>query len=293
MAVLATTPPTAPKFGKSPLLSGISSRMLLLAGLVAVLPLIAIAIANVYIIQLIDPRLSATGNLGTLIAVDAVALVISISAIVAAVMATARSVTRPVMATASLAESVGRGNLDVAVAPSSRNDQLDMMVRSINDMVGYVREMAAVADRVATGDLTVQVDPRSDSDVFGMAFRRMIQATHRVAADVMQDARAVADATDSLYRASTQAMEAASKIASSVDVSNTRTVEESEMIARIAQGAEDQRRSVLSSSDTISQMSSAIERVAQNAQAVADASGSAYRAATDGAERVKQAAISM
>src|SRR5439155_8892816 len=262
--------------------------------LVEVLPLVAICAASIFLSRLVIEGQGASGAAFTqVVAIDVVALTISIGVMLGAAWITGRAVTKPVLQTASVAQRVGQGDLTEEVQSRSTNDELDLMVRSINDMVGYIREMASVADRLATGDLSVKVRPRSDSDVLGQAFDRMVGNMHRLASTVAEDARAVTEATGSMYQASDQARSAATEIAQSMESVAQGTADASERIARIAVGAEKQRAEVLSSSDTISQMSSAIERVAQNAQAVAEASDSAYKAATEGGDRVKQAVASM
>ncbi|HEX6513096.1 MAG TPA: HAMP domain-containing methyl-accepting chemotaxis protein [Chloroflexota bacterium] len=292
MAAVAEAP-AAPS-SKLSIYTSLNMKLLSLIILIEVLPLVAICAASIYLSrQVLDSRLAANTALGQIIAIDVVALAISVGVMLAAAWMTGRSVTRPVLETAGVAMRVGQGDLSEEVSSHSTNGELDLMVRSINEMVSYIREMAAVADRLATGDLTVVVRARSDTDVLGQAFQRMVGNMHQLAGTLASDARAVADATASLFKASDQARAAASSIAESMESVAQGTADASERITRIAAGADKQRAEVLASSETISQMSSAIERVAQNALAVSEDSDSAYKAAVEGGDKVKQAAASM
>ncbi len=292
MAALAELAPKPTS--KLSIYSSLHSKLLYAIVLLEVLPLVAITAASIYLArQVLDGRQNVDTAFNEVIAIDVVALIICVCAMFAAAWMAGRNVTRPVLETASVAQRIGQGDLSESVQSRSHNDELDLMVRSINDMVTYIRETATVADRLATGDLTVGVRPRSEADVLGQALRRMVTNMHDLASNLADDARAVADATSHLFRVSEQARSAASEIAESMEGIAQGTADASERIARIAAGAEKQRAEVLASSDTISQMSSAIERVAQNAQAVAEASDSAYKAATEGGDRVKQAVASM
>jgi methyl-accepting chemotaxis protein len=280
--------------GKLSIYTSIQMKLLYLIMLIEVLPLLVICGVSIYLSrQVLASGQPAGAALSQIIVIDVVALLISISVMLGAAWLSGRNVTRPVLETASVAMRVGQGDLTESVATHSSNDELDLMVRSINEMVSYIREMASIADRLATGDLGMIVRPRADTDVLGSAFQRMVHNMHELVSTVADDAQAVAGATTSLLKASNQARTSATDIVETMESVARGAADAAERIARLSAGAEKQRAEVLSSSDTISQMSSAIERVAQNAQAVAEASDSAFKAAVEGGDKVKQAAASM
>ncbi|HLY67883.1 MAG TPA: hypothetical protein VKU60_20255, partial [Chloroflexota bacterium] len=100
--------------------------------LVAALPLVAICVASVYLSrQVLEARLVASGAFNQIVAIDVVALALSIALMLVAAWLTARSVTRPVLETANIAMRVGYGDLSESMESRSTNDELDLMVRSI------------------------------------------------------------------------------------------------------------------------------------------------------------------
>lgn len=279
---------------KPSIFSGINMKLLYWAMAFAAAPTLLVGAACIYLTrQAIGGAAGADSIFSQVLAIDLVGLALSVVFILAAAWLAGRSVTKPVAETAGVVFRIGSGDLSEQADRRFRNDELGVLNRSINELLEYIREMAAVADRLAGGDMAASVQPRSDGDLLGQALQRMIDNRRRIAADLARNAKAVADAATALYRASEQARAAASQIAESMEGVSKDTADASERIARIAAGAEQQRAEVLSSSETINQMTSAIERVAQNAEVVAEASDSAYKAAAEGGDTVKQAVASM
>src|SRR5277367_6628139 len=85
---------------------------------------------------------------------------------------TAKSITEPLQHLITVAQEIGdSGDLDQNI-DIHRNDEIGALATTFNNMVAYLKEMAAVSIAVAEGDLTVEVSPRSKRDTLGNAFVR-------------------------------------------------------------------------------------------------------------------------
>ena len=85
------------------------------------------------------------------------------------------SVTEPLTGALRVADQLARGDVG-ATAPqigSTSADEFGRLLRSMQLMVTYLREMAQLADAIARGDLSVRAEPRSPADTFGNAFVAM------------------------------------------------------------------------------------------------------------------------
>src|SRR6476469_1703965 len=83
-----------------------------------------------------------------------------------------RSVTEPLAQAVSAAARLAQGDMTVRVETKSE-DEVGKLLRSMQEMVAYLGEMAATANAIARGDLSTQVTPRSEHDTFGNAFANM------------------------------------------------------------------------------------------------------------------------
>ena len=75
--------------------------------------------------------------------------------------------------TARAADRLARGDMSEVSLVAESDDEIGQLVRSMQSLTDYLREMAGVADMIAAGDLSVPVRPRSDADTFGIAFANM------------------------------------------------------------------------------------------------------------------------
>ena len=86
---------------------------------------------------------------------------------------TAKSITDPLTHLITVAKEIGdSGDLDQTI-DIHRTDEIGALATTFNNMVAYLKEMAAVSMAVAEGDLTIEVAPRSRRDTLGNAFLRM------------------------------------------------------------------------------------------------------------------------
>jgi methyl-accepting chemotaxis protein len=185
--------------------------------------------------------------------------------------------------TAALAEQIGRGEVDVTIAPRSSRDAFGT---ALVNMTKYLGDMARVADEISAGRLDAQVTPRSDADRFGHAFVAMTRSLSELIGDIRSSADAIAVAatqlTESAQGLSDGATEEATSVtqtAGSLDALNdsiARTMREIRHMEEVAQrGAEDAEKSgeamgvTVAAMMTITERISAIHRIAEQTNLLA------------------------
>ena len=126
--------------------------------------------ANVARIESAFQRLRTLQVIGwvatALLTVGCVAMLIWLSRL------TSRAVAAPVKEAMRVADALAVGDVAVTVDIHS-DDELGQLLRSMQEMVRYLRETAALADRIGQGDVDVAIAPRSDRDAFGNALVHM------------------------------------------------------------------------------------------------------------------------
>ncbi len=98
---------------------------------------------------------------------------LSIAAMGTLAVATTRSLTDPLDEVVVVANLIAQGDLSVHI-PDPGEDELGPLRRSLQGMVGYLKEMSGVAQSIAGGDLSNTVTPRSTRDEFGTALADML-----------------------------------------------------------------------------------------------------------------------
>lgn len=109
--------------------------------------------------------------------------------VVAGAVWVSRTITGPIHNIATIAEHIARGELDVDIAVTSR-DEIGQTLRAMQGMVAYIQDVASVAERVAAEDLQVTVTPKSDRDVLNQALLTMVANLHEM---VRKQRQAMAD----------------------------------------------------------------------------------------------------
>ena len=183
---------------------------------------------------------------------------------------TARSIVLPLTHLITVAREIGDSgdlnqNIDI-----HRNDEIGALATTFNNLVAYLKEMAAVSMAVAEGDLSVEVVPRSKRDTLGNAFRRMshglqeiVRTTRDSAGQVSAGSNQVAGAADESAKVSVQA--------SSVIEEVTSTMHEMSInVQNVVKNTQVQASSVAETSASIEQMVTSIQRVADTAKILLD-----------------------
>ncbi len=183
---------------------------------------------------------------------------------------TAKSITEPLQHLITVAREIGdSGDLDQNI-DIHRNDEIGALATTFNNMVAYLKEMAAVSMAVAEGDLTMEVTPRSKRDTLGNAFLRMahglqeiVKATRDGASQVSAGSNQVAGAADESAKVSVQASSAIEEVTSTMH-------EMSINVQNVVKNTQVQASSVAETSASIDQMVTSIERVADTAKVLLD-----------------------
>ncbi|MBI4854879.1 MAG: MCP four helix bundle domain-containing protein, partial [Acidobacteria bacterium] len=89
-------------------------------------------------------------------------------------------IAKPIIEAVETAEKLSHGELPTEMKINSR-DEIGRLVEAMNNMTGYLREMATTASTIAEGDLSKNVEPKSSRDVFGNAFKRMLESLRSMA----------------------------------------------------------------------------------------------------------------
>jgi methyl-accepting chemotaxis protein len=216
-----------------------------------------------------------------------------------AALYTARSITEPLTHLITVAREIGdSGDLDQNI-DIHRNDEIGALATTFNNMVAYLKEMAAVSRAVAEGDLTVEVIPRSKRDTLGNAFLRMshglqelVRTTRDSAGQVSAGSNQVAGAADESAKVSVQASSAIEEVTSTMH-------EMSINVQNVVKNTQVQASSVAETSASIDQMVTSIQRVADTAKVLLDIANRSreevvtgiqtMEKATDGLNRTNQA----
>ncbi|HEV3375454.1 MAG TPA: HAMP domain-containing protein, partial [Candidatus Acidoferrum sp.] len=212
---------------------------------------------------------------------------------------TARSITEPLTHLMTVAREIGdSGDLDQNI-DIHRNDEIGALATTFNNMVAYLKEMAAVSRAVAEGDLTIEVVPRSKRDTLGNAFLRMshglqdlVRTTRDSAGQVSAGSNQVAGAADESAKVSVQASSAIEEVTSTMH-------EMSINVQNVVKNTQVQASSVAETSASIDQMVTSIQRVADTAKVLLDIANRSreevvtgiqtMEKATDGLNRTNQA----
>jgi methyl-accepting chemotaxis protein len=183
---------------------------------------------------------------------------------------TVNSITEPLQHLITVAREIGdAGDLDQTI-DIHRTDELGALATTFNNMVAYLKEMAAVSMAVAEGDLSIEVVPRSKRDTLGNAFQRMshglqnlVRTTRDSASQVSAGSNQVASAADESAKVSVQASSAIEEVTSTMH-------EMSVNVQHVVKNTQVQASSVAETSASIDQMVTSIQRVADTAKVLLD-----------------------
>jgi methyl-accepting chemotaxis protein len=184
----------------------------------------------------------------------------------------ARSITEPLNKLMHVAKQIGNaGELDHEI-DIRRDDEIGELARTFNNMVAYLREMAAVSEAIAGGDLSVEVKPRSKNDTLGHAFTRMVEGLRHLVRNVRDAATQVANASGQVAGASDESAKISLQTASAIDEVTSTMHEMSVNVQNMVKSTQTQASSVSETSASIDQMVASIQRVADTAKVLLDIS---------------------
>lgn len=123
----------------------------------------------------------------------------------------------PLRTAAEVADALAIGDLSHNIVVQG-NDETARMLRSQQEMLVSMREVAAVVKQVADGDLSVKVQPRSDKDILLISLAGMLYKLREIIGQVKIGAEQVATGSQVLTESSTVVSSGANKQATSVEV---------------------------------------------------------------------------
>lgn len=85
-----------------------------------------------------------------------------------------RTITHPLQTAVELADQVSEGNLDAEFTTTPAQDEVGRVLRALQNMVQYIRDVAIVAEKVSNQDLQIEITPKSAQDTLNISLQRMV-----------------------------------------------------------------------------------------------------------------------
>ncbi|HUQ49669.1 MAG TPA: methyl-accepting chemotaxis protein [Terriglobales bacterium] len=183
-----------------------------------------------------------------------------------------QSITTPLGHLITVAREIGdSGDLDQKVDISG-TDEIGELAKTFNNMVSYLKEMAAVSEAIAGGDLTVDVQARSKRDTLAIAFTEMTHGLRAMVKSVRDGASQVASGSNEVASASEESARINVQAASAIDEVTSTMHEMSINVQNMVKNTQTQASSVSETSASIDEMVASIQRVADTAKVLLDIS---------------------
>ena len=165
-----------------------------------------------------------------MIATIVLALLIGLSAAIWISMTVSRGLKR----VGTAIDAVAIGDLDQELTISS-NDEIKVLVDTVNKMTGNLRKSAMLADQIAGGDLTVDHVPLSDKDKLGNALVSMVERLRTVVGNASGAAQNVSSGSQELSSSAEQVSQGATEQAAAAEEASASM---EQMASNIKQNAE-------------------------------------------------------
>ena len=183
---------------------------------------------------------------------------------------TSRAVAEPVKEAMRVADALAVGDVNISVDIHS-DDELGQLLRSMQEMVRYLRETAALAERIGQGDVDVAIAPRSERDAFGNALVNMTQYLGDMARvadeisagrlDVQLKPRGAADRFGHAFVAMTRSLsELIGDIRSSADAIAVAAAQLTHSAQGLSEGATEEAASVTQTTGSLDLLNDSIAR---------------------------------
>ena len=128
----------------------------------------------------------------------------------------ARSIARPIREAATLADTIGAGDLSQRLQIQSA-DEVGQLGTALNSMAEGLEQKAQIAEKVANGDLTMDVHLASDKDVLGRALRTMVDRLNDLLGQVQTASEQIASGSTQVSDASQTLSQGATESAASLE----------------------------------------------------------------------------
>jgi len=183
-----------------------------------------------------------------------------------------KSITGPLYQLIGVAGQIAdTGDLEQQVEVTGE-DEVAKLALAFNNMVLYLREMAALSESIAGGDLSVEINPRSERDTLGNAFREMTLGLSNLVRSVRDSASQVASGSNQVASASDDSAKVSVQAASAIDEVTSTMHEMSINVQNMVKSTQLQASNVSETSASIDQMVASIQRVADTAKVLLDIS---------------------
>ena len=214
-----------------------------------------------------------------------------------------RGITRPIIRVVKVMDDLAKGDLDVNVK-SDTNDEIGMLLNSIDTLVHALNDVADNAEAIAVGDLTVDIRKRSEKDRMLEAFANMVRTLNEVSGiaeeiaggNLTVSAKMRSD-KDRMIEAFNTMIENLSRFASEVQSASGQIASGSEQMSstsqQMAQGASEQAASIEEISSSMEEMSSTVKQNADSAQQTASIAQKAAADAQEGGSAVSRTVEAM
>ncbi len=230
---------------------------------------------------------SRASTLATFIII--VGTIVAIGLGIAIAYKTSRSISEPLQHLITVAREIGdSGDLDQNI-DLHRNDEIGALATTFNNMVAYLKEMAAVSMAVAEGDLTVEVMPRSNRDTLANAFLRMSHGLQQLVRQVRDGASQVSAGSSQVAGASDESAKVSVQASSAIDEVTSTMHEMSVNVQNVVKNTQTQTSSVAETSASIDQMVTSIQRVADTARVLLDIANRSRQEVSSGIATMEKA----
>jgi methyl-accepting chemotaxis protein len=179
----------------------------------------------------------------------------------------ARTIARPVMKLADMAQEVAQGDVSQKIDIQS-SDEVGKLAGAFNEMIDYLQGASHVAEQIAENDLTSDIKPRSERDVFGRAFQKMIANLSDIMRQLSENAR--------------ELVSASTEIASTSEQMSRGARQQSEQVGQVSSAVEEMTASIVQSSRNADEATQA----SQSASSTAGEGGRTVQETVDGMQRI-------
>jgi methyl-accepting chemotaxis protein len=180
-----------------------------------------------------------------------------------------RSTTRPLRRAVTVADRLSKGELDVRIDESSR-DEIGQLLAAMQNMVGYLREMADVAEAIAGGDLSVRVQAHSPQDLLGNAFSTMIAKLSTTLGEARAGVRTLNSASSQISATAQSLSQGTSEQAASVEEATSSLEEMTASISQNASSSRQMERMALKGADDAEQSGTAVTDTVEAMESIAE-----------------------
>jgi methyl-accepting chemotaxis protein len=188
------------------------------------------------------------------------------------------TVTKPIKALTSVADSISNGDIKIDGLNSGAeptHNEIILLERNFSKMLSSFKQQSRILTRVAEGDYTMKANIRSDKDVINLSINLMVDETLRVLHQVASAGLQVADGSKQITEGaqmlalgSAEQAEAVDQLSSSMSEIAEKTKENADMAGKAAKLAETIKTNAEKGSRQMSDMMDAANEINQASQSI-------------------------